>query len=61
MHALIPQAKGFRHCEVPIRQHDGVESMLSTTGLDALRSLRTDRHDLDTALIELGPEFFPSP
>ena len=61
MNTRIAQPKEIRHPELSLRQHRRADSMPLVSLCELIRSVRAYGQDLDTALVELGPEFFPSP
>ena len=61
MNALIAQAEAIGHVEFPVREHRRAQSMLVMSLLEFARGVGAHRQDRNTALVEFGSEFFPSP
>jgi len=58
---FVSQTEAIGHLKLSIRQHGGAESVFVVSLREFFRGVRAEREDRDTALVELGPEFFPSP
>ena len=61
MDALVAKPELVGHLELTIRKQRGAQPMFGVPLGKLARRVRADCDDLHTALVELGPEFFPSP
>ena len=61
VNTLVAQTKEVGHLKLSIRKHRGTESVLSVPSFELAGFVGTNRQDLYTTRIELGPKLFPSP